>query len=83
MEGLDGAQALEGDAQGDGELVAVIELLAQHGLHLVAAPAGLGQAGQRDGERYGEGGDDEEGPAPGLGSADQRGDPAGQERGQR
>ncbi len=79
VERLDGPQSLEGHAQGDGQLVPVVELLAQDGLHLAAAPTGLGQAGQREGEGHGEGGDDEEGPAPGLGSTDQGGDPAGQE----
>ena len=79
VERLDRPQALEGDAEGDGQLVAVVELLAEDGLHLVAASAGLGEPRQREGHGHGQKTDDEEGPAPCFRPADQRGDPAGQE----
>ena len=81
VEGLDRPQALEGDAERDRELVPVVELLAQNGLHLVTAPAGLGETGQREGQGHGQHRDEEEGPPPRLRPADQLGDAAGQQGG--
>ena len=82
VEGADLAEALEGDAERDGELARVLgQLLPEHRLHLVAAAAGLLDARQADGDR------DaavkrqrEEHPPPALRPGDEARDAAGEDR---
>ena len=81
VEGADLPEPLERDRQRDRQLAPVFrELRAEHGTHLVAAPAGLGDQQRRERDERAHDPHGHEHPAPALVAAGPRRDPAGEQR---